>query len=80
MATVEVLDDSHFFPVFDFKNRTIVLVWSHDTSLKNIVWDRWLIFKLGWPPVSMITLFADTEANVFFPEVGTRLDKISQRR
>ena len=40
---------------FDFfasrRERAIALVWYWETTFRNVVWARWLVFRLGWPPV-----------------------------
>jgi hypothetical protein len=40
---------------FDFftsrSEKAIALVWYWGTTFRNVVLARWLVFRLGWPPI-----------------------------
>ena len=33
------------------RDREVALVWTAETGFSNVSWERWLDFRLGWPPI-----------------------------
>ena len=38
-------------------DRAIFVVWYRETAFRNIKWSRWLVLRLGWPPVRYLAHF-----------------------
>ncbi|MDD5510459.1 MAG: hypothetical protein PHI12_06600 [Dehalococcoidales bacterium] len=72
---VEILPGAYFLPVFNFRDKEFVFIWWSKTSLKNITWERWLIFNLRWPFFRKMELFVDHDNELFYPEEGSWLQK-----
>ena len=44
---------------WDSQARGLVLTWSAETSVRNLVWMRVVVIGLSWPPVRWATRFVD---------------------
>lgn len=68
MAIVEIFSESRIFnPIFDFVHLSIVLVWSSETSLRDITWETWFIIRARWPFFTKASFFFDRDKELFFP-------------
>ena len=46
------------------KGRTfLVLAWFARSEAPNIFWCRYVVFRLGWPPIKIITAIRDTSSD-----------------
>jgi hypothetical protein len=35
----------------DWPDRALILHWLAETSVMNVTWERWIVFRLGWLPI-----------------------------
>ena len=42
-------------------DRAFILHWTGMTNLSNVIWMRFVVFRLCWPPVSSVSCFTFTQ-------------------
>jgi len=48
--------------VWEKTARALVMTWAADTPFRNLRWVRYVVFRLGWPPVKWISGVLDIES------------------
>jgi hypothetical protein len=51
MASPELIGPLGFDFFASWREKAIALVWYWRTAFRNVVWARWFVFRLGWPPI-----------------------------
>ena len=54
---LEVIFPSRFLVVPSREDKAICLVWRAETEVRNVLWVRLIILRLGWPPIRHIEAF-----------------------
>jgi hypothetical protein len=54
-------------------DRAFIMHWAGRTSLANIIWSRFIAFRLKWPPITSISCFTCTW------EMGEHLNNQAKR-
>lgn len=54
---LEVLFPSRFLVVPSPEDKAICFVWRAETEVRNVLWVRLVIVRLGWPPIRHIETF-----------------------
>ena len=54
---LEVLFPSRFLVIPSREDKAICFVWRAETEVRNVLWLRLVILRLGWPPIRHIEAF-----------------------
>ena len=54
---LEVLFPSKFLVIASREDKAICFVWRAETEVRNVLWLRLVILRLGWPPIRHIEAF-----------------------
>lgn len=61
---LEVLSHTTRFKVaLSRRHRAILLCWTAETELPNVLWVRLIVLRFGWPPVNHIEAFKVDEGD-----------------
>lgn len=42
-------------------DKAVILHWVGETNISNIIWQRFVVFKLQWPPIRIVSCYSFRE-------------------